>query len=251
MLAVTLNESAWATWQQATCLPSDCFCEAARDAWFRQPANSWTSLVFVVVGIWIGLEAYLAARNPKPQLTNLISERPMYSIVLSLAAIYTGLGSWFFHASLTFVGQFFDLTGMYFLASFALCYAIARILPQHEKYLVLTWVFLNILLTIALLLIPAVRRELFGGLVVLAVALELIARRKLLSSRKQTKYFLLALCAYGLGQMFWILDAQHIICTPSSLWQLHIVWHVLSAATLLFLFWYYRCELGTGEKNIA
>jgi hypothetical protein len=36
--------------------------------------------------------------------------------------ILIGLGSWFYHASLAFVGQGFDVAGMYLLGTFMVLY---------------------------------------------------------------------------------------------------------------------------------
>jgi hypothetical protein len=42
-------------------------------------------------------------------------------------------GSAFYHASLTFVGQFFDVMGMYFIASFIMLYNISRLKSLNGK----------------------------------------------------------------------------------------------------------------------
>jgi hypothetical protein len=57
-----------------------------------------------------------------------------------------GLGSAFYHASLTFAGQFFDVMGMYLLASFILLYNISRVSAFSRRKFVSAYLALNSIL---------------------------------------------------------------------------------------------------------
>jgi hypothetical protein len=41
----------WADWKPATCMPDRCFCEAVRPGAIAQPANTWSSFGFDLVGL--------------------------------------------------------------------------------------------------------------------------------------------------------------------------------------------------------
>src|SRR5688572_22117478 len=86
-------------WKPASCMPDGCFCEAIRDGVIRQPLNALSSLAFVIVGVLV-----------------VLAMRRMSVFALAMAVI--GFGSAFYHASLGFVGQFVDVTGMYLIATY-------------------------------------------------------------------------------------------------------------------------------------
>src|SRR5690606_35880219 len=111
----------WETWRGISCVPERCFCELIRmDETIRQPANTWSSMAFALVGLLIAAHAF---RNIG--YDNELSL--VFALILSFALLAIGIGSAFFHASLTFWGQFVDVGSMYLLASFMLVYAWLRL----------------------------------------------------------------------------------------------------------------------------
>src|SRR5512132_2015416 len=107
---MVLPSNIWAGWQPATCLKTGCFCEAAHEqSPIRQTANTYSSLAFVFSGMLI-----IAKQPAKSRFTY------AYAIIMGIASIIIGVGSVFYHASLTFIGQFFDVFGMFLLAAFML-----------------------------------------------------------------------------------------------------------------------------------
>src|SRR6266481_825369 len=103
-------------WPPATCRPDHCFCEAIHNGAVAQPANSWSNLGFVVVGLLI---AHARMRDDASPIAP-------YRRIYGYALVLIGLGSAFYHASLTFVGQLMDVSGMYILITFALLYSLKR-----------------------------------------------------------------------------------------------------------------------------
>ena len=112
-----------AQWAPATCLPDHCFCEAIGSGAVAQPANAWSSLAFVLAGLWIAQPS--AGRKYKAR--NRMVREPAYRRLYGCALVAIGLGSYFYHATLTFAGQVCDMSGMYLLITFALFYGVARI----------------------------------------------------------------------------------------------------------------------------
>ena len=84
------------TWREASCLPDRCFCEAVQSGTVRQPANAISSSAFVVMALLV-----------------LMRSRTPTAWRFAGAALVVGVGSAFFHASLTFWGQTADVLGMY------------------------------------------------------------------------------------------------------------------------------------------
>ena len=98
-------------------LPPDCpwggwtppdlqHCEANLCGWITTPANTWSNLAYVAVGVWIWRRAakrdLLAAGGLGP------------------VSIAVGVTSFAFHASYTFAGQVLDYGGMFLLIGWAL-----------------------------------------------------------------------------------------------------------------------------------
>jgi hypothetical protein len=114
----------WGTWEPATCLKTGCFCESAGEqSPVRQPANTYSSLAFVFSGMIVlsQMRNHAASRLPS-----------VYSAIMGISSIVIGVGSAFYHASLTFIGQFFDVFGMFLLAAFMLVAALVALNRYRE-----------------------------------------------------------------------------------------------------------------------
>src|SRR6476619_1230518 len=96
----------WEGWPRATCLPDHCFCEAIAAGPVAQPANAWSSLAFVIAGFLIAHSPGLAGKGGT---LNRMTSNPAYRQMYGYALVATGLGSYFYHASLTFAGQVADM----------------------------------------------------------------------------------------------------------------------------------------------
>src|SRR5512137_2905849 len=160
-------------WRPATCLPDACFCEAIGTGFIRQPIDTWSNLAFVLVGLLI-LEDVWRSSSTR---SNLLARRRVYGFVYVFAVMLIGLGSWFYHASLTFVGQWFDVMGMYLLGTFMVLYCCARLRPLSSRTFALSYVLFNLTLALSLIVAPELRRYLFGWLLVVTIGLEVIIRR--------------------------------------------------------------------------
>ncbi len=226
----------WDVMQPSTCLAAgNCFCETvhAQDS-VRQPANTVSSFGFVFVGIWmIAVSPVLLERRSRLL--------PMYGAALGTMAGIVGVGSAFYHASLTFIGQFFDILGMYLLASFVLVYALGRLNGWSDRRSMAVYLVLNVVLTVIQIIIPDLRRYTFGIVLVVGLVIEWLywLRRRPTMTRRwlQTGLGIFAL-AYGI----WILDNSRVVCAPQSLLQGHALWHLLGAVAVGCLFLYYASE---------
>src|SRR3954451_24730354 len=149
LLLLTLALGVWsartgslAQWAPATCLPDHCFCEAIGSGAVAQPANAWSSLAFVLAGLWIAQPS----AGSKYKARNRMAGEPAYRSLYGCALIAIGLGSYFYHATLSFAGQICDMSGMYLLITFSFLYRVPRIIRMPAGVTLLPYVAANLAL---------------------------------------------------------------------------------------------------------
>ena len=216
----------------ASCMPDSCFCEAVRPSGISQPANAWSSLSFAVVAAIVVLRW---ARSS----TRL---RETYFLLYALTLFVVGLGSAYFHATLSFRGQFLDVLGMYLIGTFALLYSIGRLTGLTGTALATTYLGLNAVLAALLYWVPVARRVTFGLLIVGVLVVEMLIRRKGLKTG-DAGFLKIAVGVMAVAFVIWIFDYTRTICAPTSLIQGHAVWHMLGAVASWHLFRYYESQL--------
>src|SRR6188472_2886842 len=75
----------WSQWQPATCMPAGCFCEAVQEASsVRQPANTWSSMAYALVGVLV------IAHAPAGGANRMRSTR-LHPFIFGISAIAIGL----------------------------------------------------------------------------------------------------------------------------------------------------------------
>ncbi len=219
-------------------MPANCFCEAINSGAIAQPANTWSSFGFVLVGLLVIRQSREDVNRLR---SNVMTRQRTYPLLYGIALMLIGLGSAFYHASLTFAGQFVDVMGMYLLACFILLYNVSRLKALNAKAFVLAYLALNLVLAYVLLEFPVLRRYIFGAIVVAALWPEYRVRTQ---KKPQINRFLLQAAWWTLIVAFiiWTLDITKILCNPNSWLQGHALWHILGALATGFLYLYYRSE---------
>ncbi|NUM74574.1 ceramidase domain-containing protein [candidate division KSB1 bacterium] len=236
------QEYSWGDWQPASCMPASCFCEDIRPGAVAQPANAWSSLGFALIGLLVlGQCRNDLSAHKRRERWNPMTRQSSYAATYGVALIVIGLGSAFYHASLTFVGQFFDVMGMYLLATFVLVYNLDRWRTMPKKSFVLMYLAANLILAYLLIEVPVLRRWIFGAILLVALAPEFLRRRQQRADI-QTKYLRAALATMLTAFIIWVLDYAKILCDPASWLQGHALWHLLGAQAAGYLYLYYRSE---------
>ena len=232
-------------------MPDACFCEAIRDSQIRQPANSLSSLAFVVVA-WIVVRRALTDRARRLNSASRFTSRIAFPMVFAAALLFVGIGSAIFHATLSFSGQFLDVLGMYLIASFAVIYGYDRLRSLSARTMVTSYVVMNIVLAALLYWIPVARRILFALLVSIAIGIETAIRRRT-AKHADDRHIVRAIALVAIAFAIWLVDYTRIACMPESVFQGHAVWHVLGALASWELYLHYRndSQLESAEMRAA
>ncbi|MFT3710466.1 MAG: ceramidase domain-containing protein [Archangium sp.] len=220
----------WEGWELATCMPNDCFCEAVRDGSIRQPSNTWSSLTFCIATFAM-LPALLSGRFGN-RLTKL------EAWLFAIAVFLVGVTSAFYHASLSFLGQWLDVQSMYLLVVLALAVNLDAFRPGKAKRFLATYVALNVTFGVLLFYVPAFRRFAFGGVILAVIATEVMLRRAKLRDWN-AKPLIAAAVLQGIAFVIWNLDRTHLVCDPTFAIQGHAVWHTLGACASFALWRYF------------
>ncbi len=217
------------------------FCEREICGWVTQPANTWSNLAYVLVGLWL---VRLALRE---------GHRPLAAI--GAIEVVIGIGSFFFHMSSTRVGEAVDVGAMYLLSGYALVINLQRTLSRVGRPLA-----------------PRVAVALYLGLVggsVAAVALYkgevgiwIFAIQAVLAGHLETRIYRhhggeadyrplgRLLLTFGLAWALWWLDLLGVGCDPDNHWlQGHAAWHVVNSAVFFFLYQFYAKSSSTQLRN--
>jgi hypothetical protein len=210
--------------------PTIKYCEDNLCSYITQPSNTWSNLAFIFVGI------YLILLNQKNQIKNLSYIGPI--------AITTGIASYLYHASFTFLFQFFDLSSMYLFSTMILSINLKRAnfisaSNQNLTQFILLFCSMGLLYIFKPFGIP-----IFGLQVLIGFGLEFFLFKK---SKHPVSYFFykLTIASLFIALFAWFLDYKRIICNPANhLIQGHAVWHIFSSLCFLFLYKFYS------QKNL-
>ena len=232
MHKIPLPQAPGCPWHGMT-LPSIQFCEANLCSWITQPANTWSNLVYFFIGYWM----WRNSRNHSGRISRLIG--PIVFLI--------GMGSFFFHASATFVGQFFDIGFMFLFSSLIVAMNLRRagwIKPSQEMRV---FSGLAVFGTMLLLLIHESGIPLFATEICVFVALELklaFGGKKGAFNYRELKLAVLFLI---LSQVAWQLDFRGIVCDENNHWlQGHAAWHILNSIAFI---WFYKFTVRLESKN--
>lgn len=211
----------YSTWSK----PTIQFCEANFSGWVAQPANSISSLIISLAGLWI-----------------LNRKKHKLSKWLGWTAIMVGVFSFVYHASYTFAGQLLDLGSMFLLASFLIVAALrtSKLSEMTKLLILLLGTMLPLALTTIFRTIGGFNLgiPLFALLLIVAIYLELKTAAK---ERRSLGLFGGAFIVFILGWLIWWLDLTRLWCSPMTYHYLngHAIWHAANALALLMLNDYY------------
>jgi ceramidase len=238
----------WEAWKPDYCRLVNCFCEPFREGLVLQPISAYSNLGFVLVGMLIlGASRTPAVRDSAAAAPNLMLRHRAYPLVFGVVVAAVGFGSFFYHASLTAAGEWFDLMGMYALAGFMMLYNLARLRPLSGAAFAALDLAISGVLGVQMIIAPRLQQLCFDGLVagvlVFEVAVHLFRRPQV-----AWRYLVTALASFGAGGVIWLLDRDVLPCAPGSWVTWHSIWHVLTAVAAGLIYLYYLSEVQVAAK---
>ncbi|MFA5051562.1 MAG: ceramidase domain-containing protein [Patescibacteria group bacterium] len=208
------------------------FCEPNLCSYIVQPANAWSNLVYIIVGILI---LYLARGQRKTLLW-----------WLGPIVILIGLFSFTYHASYTSIGQMFDLGSMFLFATFLLVLNLQRIKPGL-KYSTATWLYvLTVILCLAIMYTIRTLKGFNIGILVFGIELAVVLALEAVAWSRTPKYLLnhilTALLIASVAAVIWMFDYTHLWCDANTYHYLngHTLWHILTGISFIFVYLFYR-----------
>ncbi len=228
-LALTALPSPWGGWARDGCETFNCYCEPYNAGFIAQYISTYSNLAFVLAGL----------------LVLFVPPATRYARVYGGAAIAIGFGSFFYHASLTRVGEWFDLVGVYALSSLLLLYNLARLRPISSRAFALA--FLGIVAAGGVQMIAARdwQQLVFGGLIAGALVLE-AANWTRGRPKAQARFLAAGMGCFAVGAALWFVP-----CLPGLPLPAHALWHSLAATASGLMFAYYRSEEIAGTLAIT
>jgi hypothetical protein len=217
------------------------FCEHDRStSLLRERANSISDFSFVAVGFYMLVRSIECQKQSRAKNTIL-------STINGLANCAHAMGSWLNHACRCQLGHRLDLTGMWLIVAFISLYSLTR--HTYIRTFIFTFIFLIIaylLWVVSDVYYPESyeNREkiLTTALIIIFFLSECVQMKSRLITRTQIKLLGLGTITLAVGVLCGHLDASKIVCWPHSWFQLHAIWHVCAACSVLAMYEYFRCD---------
>ncbi len=217
----------WSGWTP----PNVDWCEEELCSWIVNPADTWSNLAYMGFGI---LMIVLARRDPDKRRA-----------LFGWASILVGVFSFAYHASYTYVLQFFDFVGM-----FVFCFTVIAVNAVRLEWISLRQQLPFMVTGVAgfSLLVPLLSettipiQSLVAVLILIIISQEGAAIRPTRHTGEAPgiRIFGLALLLLTAGALASLSDVTRTWCDPQNHWlQGHALWHVLTATSLYVLFRFY------------
>jgi hypothetical protein len=230
-----------------------CYCEQVRPGMIKQRSNTWSNLGFVLVGLIMlaSLPAVVVGSGRDP-----MEERTFYAVLYGCVVIFLGPGSMFFHASMKKWGGWIDTLSMTLYTAFLLVYDITGIFNGGKALFLIVFLVLVAGLGVLTWFVPesplphfSMGALAFGSMAVLWALLQFFAILGIGGIDRENGPALLLFIAGAIvfGVAFLIQQRSGTgkpWCQPESVVQGHAIWHLLTAATTVILFFYLRTEIG-------
>jgi len=225
----------------ATCVSSHCFCETPNLTGLAQPVDTVSSLAFVIAGAW-GIFAWLKFKKGT-------KEKRLVGWFVALF-IFIGLSSFFFHGTLSYLGQFLDVFSMYM---FGILLALGALIRRNQLTFgraAVLFIVLNIIFGLLQYYYPEARRLLFGLLLIPGLFLEQMPKTTGFRwFSKQVRFLYIGVVLLFTAYVFWLLDQYNLACWPTSIIQGHAIWHILTAIAVYMTILHYRATAHTLNKK--
>lgn len=210
------------------------FCEERLSGAIAEPANTWSSLGYIVVGIWLFAARGAATRWPLA--------------IVATAEIGIGVGSMALHGTGTFAGEVLDLTGMFLLSACMLALGFGRLARWTDRRIAAAWLILCALPLLGLVAVPASGIASFAIQLVAAITCEIVL--KVRGASPDFRLFGQALALLVFAFAFWAADISRLVCDPHNhFFGGHAVWHLANAFSIQRLYAFYTRALAPASTG--
>ena len=240
-----------------------------REDFFRTRANTWSNLAYVALGFygfaWAAhdrrrkagpLTAHTredlsqpgSVEKIRPHPQSYVTATPALSVLFGLACCWLGIGSGYFHASLTRFGQQLDVASMYGTLLVFLAMSLGRWWPRLKlSRLGLntpSWPFLGSLVVLNSALLFYYKWSMSATRVLSTLILSIAACALIdlfrPAPRPLLRWQLLSIAALIAAVTCRQLDVAGRFSGPDAWLQGHALWHLLTATSMGCTYLYYR-----------
>lgn len=219
----------WHDYAEKWGVPDIKYCEETLCQFISEPANTWSNLSFIFVGLII---LFLKDKS---------KDESRFLELYGLNTIFVGATSFLYHLSNNFLTQFIDFLGMYaffgllLLGNLELLGKIKKekLLPIYlfsflpYSAIFFAFRFFGIPVQLSMFLI------ILGGLITKGF----IFKHFKVSGKKLA----ITLFVFVIAFTCQVLDINRVACDPSNHWlQFHGLWHLFNGLGMGLLYWYYR-----------
>lgn len=212
--------------------PNIKWCEETLCQWVSEPANTWSNLGYLIVGLLI---TYLAFK--KKQSFEIKQFGPI--------VFFMGACSFFYHQSNFYGSQILDFVGMFFFVGWAIGMNLIRMGKLQKKRLILFNLIFGSSLTLLMHVMYLMSIK-FQAIILLAafiiIGTEIAAGRKRPTPRN---WFIGAITTLVVAFGFSIADGQRVWCIPENHgWfeQGHALWHWIVSPAMYMIYKHYSQE---------
>jgi hypothetical protein len=223
------------TFDAAAFLPATVhFCEARLGGLVAEPANTWSSLGYILVGAWLFARRGAASRAPLA--------------TVAIAEIGIGVGSIALHGTGTFAGEVLDLTGMFLLSACLFALGFGRLGRLSDRTIGGMWAVAVALPLGLLAWVHGSGIASFSVLLAAGIGAELVLYRR--DRTVGFRRFAQSMGIFGVAFTFWILDMTRLVCLPDNhVFTGHAAWHLLNAWSIERLYAFYQESLGAPDRG--
>jgi len=185
-----------------------------------------------------------------------MEERTFYAVLYGCVVIFVGTGSMYFHASMKKWGGWIDNLSMLLYTGFLLVYDFTGIVDGGKALFLIVYLVLVAGLGVLSWFVPnspiphfSMGAFCFGAMAVLWVLLQFFAILGIGGIDRDNGpallLFIAGLIVFGVAFLIQQRsDTNKPWCQPDDVVQGHAIWHLLTAAVTVILFFYLRTEIG-------
>ncbi|HSK72645.1 MAG TPA: ceramidase domain-containing protein [Pyrinomonadaceae bacterium] len=232
--------------------PTTCYCEdfnrkdvLSGAPGVRQPVNTWFNLYAIGTSFLVALFVYFdRERFSSGGAPNLIRSTSLAADLYVFAVLFLGLGSMWFHASLTKWGGILDGVSMYVYAAFLFFYTIRRFWDSAVFFWVGYFTAVILFTFLHAVGVPSLINIIILVAAYLAAEVYIWIRTGKIMQGKPETIVLWVFAALSIlaATFFWaVSQTGNFMCDPKSFFQPHgLLWHPLAGVMAVLLYFYWR-----------